>query len=86
MIDYGKKDVEDTRALWYDIKDHVKPKLNMATFLQKRVCISCGSKDVIRNGTRVLGKTRYQKFHCNGHGGYAGRAPISKTGVIGTMG
>jgi DNA polymerase elongation subunit (family B) len=86
MIKYGKKDVEDTRAVFKAIKPYIKPKLNMATFNQDFCCTNCGSINLKKNGTRVAGKTRYQYFYCNEHGGYAGKAPINKRGLIGSMG
>lgn len=89
MCNYCAKDVEDTRAVYDSIKDYIKPKFNMATYLQDDVCTNCGSSNIIKNGTRTLGKTRYQRYHCNAHGGYAGRRPVSLTtgleskGIIG---
>ena len=79
MVTYCKKDVEDTRAVYDSIKDYIKPKFNMATFLRDDVCTNCGSHDIVKNGTRNLGKTRYQRYHCNAHGGYAGKRSISST-------
>lgn len=80
MIKYGKKDVEDTRGLWNKLKDHFEPKFNHATF--SRVsdeirCKQCGSENVVKNGTRVAGKTRHQRYHCNDCGRFAGLAAIS---------
>jgi len=86
MIKYGKKDVLDTRAVFKKIKPYIKPKFNMATFNQDFCCTNCGSKNIVKNGTRISGKTRYQTFICQDHGGYAGKAPISKYGKIGSMG
>lgn len=87
MCHYGAKDTEDTRVLWNYLKNHFDPKFNMAKFNdEKHACKNCGSKMIKKNGTRVAGKTKYQDFYCNEHGGYAGRAPISKKGVIGQIG
>ena len=86
MIKYNLKDVEDTRALWYRLLPHIIPKFNQATFYQDIRCRTCGSKKIKMNGTRVRGKTRYQTFFCNEHGGYAGEAPINKKGDIGKIG
>jgi len=86
MIKYNLKDVEDTRAVWNKILPHITPRFNMATFYDDLRCKSCGSKKIHRNGTRVRGKTRYQSFYCNVHGGYAGCAPINKKGNIGKIG
>lgn len=87
MCTYGAKDTEDTRVIWHYLKEHFEPRMNMATWKgEKHVCKACGSADIKKNGTRAAGKTMYQQFHCNDHGGYAGRAPISKHGVVGKIG
>lgn len=85
MIKYGKKDVEDTRAVWLKVVKHCKPKFNMATFLQEHVCVGCGSKNIVKNGTRIKGKTVYQTWFCKGHGGYGGRSVINKKGSVGSL-
>lgn len=77
MVRYGKKDIADTRALWEYLEGHFETRFNHATFLMDKVCVTCGSCNIIKNGTRISGKTRYQLYFCNEHGGYAGRAPIS---------
>lgn len=87
MIRYGKKDVIDTRKVFHKIRPYIKPKFNMATFLQDHVCVHCGSKDIHKNGTRIAGKTTYQRYHCKTHGGYAGKSPLSpSTGKVGRIG
>lgn len=87
MCIYGAKDTEDTRTLWNYLSQHFDAKFNMAVFKgEAHACKTCGSDKIHKNGTRVSGKTKYQAFHCGEHGGYAGRAPISKSGIIGTIG
>ena len=87
MIKYCKKDVDDTKKLWDFALAHMKPKFNMATFKQELCCKICGSRSIRKNGTRPSGKTMYQTFFCNSHGGYAGRAPINlKNGTFGKIG
>lgn len=87
MCYYGGKDVEDTRDLWYYLEQHFTPKFNMSTYVGvDKACTKCGSLNIRKNGTRISGKTTYQEFFCNGHGGYAGRSPISKAGKIGKIG
>lgn len=90
MLKYGKKDVEDTRALWNKLSEHFEPKFNMATFTNEAlICkyADCGSANIICNGTRVSAKTRYQCYNCSDCGRYAGRVPLSnvqnKPGRIG---
>ena len=83
MVKYGKKDVEDTREIWNRCKDHFEVKYNAG--LGTTACKHCGSTDIAKNGTRQSGKTKYQRYQCNAHGGYAGRAPINKKGVPGSV-
>ena len=78
MLSYGKKDIEDTRKLWEYCERHFRLKHNIAAILGEQGCTTCGSKNISKNGTRVLGTTKYQRFFCNDHGGYAGKSPISK--------
>jgi hypothetical protein len=90
MVKYGKKDVEDTRALWNKLSEHFDPKFNMATFKgHNLICkhADCGSPNIICNGTKVSSKIRYQTYQCRDCGRYAGRAPISQiTSSIGRIG
>ena len=41
MLEYGKKDVEDTRAIWEYCSKHFEPKFNMATKLHELACKNC---------------------------------------------
>lgn len=77
MLTYCKHDVDDTAALWKLASKHFTPKFNMATFNRDTCCRFCGSTNIIKYGTRVRGKTTYQRFYCNDHGGSAGEAPIN---------
>jgi len=64
MVNYGKKDVEDTRAIWDDMEAHFTPKYNAATAIGF-ACKRCGSKDIKKNGKgRPKGKTLTQNFMC----------------------
>lgn len=87
MCTYGAKDTEDTRTLWNYLSQHFDARFNTAIHVGKaHACKTCGSENISKNGTRIAGKTKYQSFYCNDHGGYAGRSPISKTGIIGQVG
>lgn len=80
MLKYGKKDVEDTRTLWMKLEQHFETSINLATFNElKLACKHCASQDVKRNGTRCLRGMRYQEYHCNACGRYAGRTAITTT-------
>lgn len=77
MVSYGKKDVEDTRALWTKLEKHLTPKWSMKAIKNdKEVCDHCGSKNLRKNGVRNLGKTMYQNWFCNEHGGHAGKTKL----------
>ena len=79
---YNKKDVDDTYSLLESVWAYVRPKHSAQPdkFIMDGTpcCVSCGSQDVFKNGTRRLGASIYQKWHCNGHGGYAGRSLIKR--------
>jgi len=87
MCKYGAKDTEDTRQLWYYLEQHFEPKFNQALFKGHDIgCKSCGHDIVSKNGTRIIGKTKYQYFICNACGYTGTRSPISKNGKIGRSG
>lgn len=87
MLDYCCKDVEDTRALWNDVKAHITPKFNHSAYQQGVVCINCGSENIRRNGKRLVGTVWKQGYYCNDHGGFAGYRTISARtdGEVGGM-
>ena len=80
MVKYGKKDVEDTRAVWNKLVEHFEPKFNYATFYDRMMaCKHCGSYSTCINKTkRIGGNIRYQEYKCNKCGRYAGRKAYSK--------
>lgn len=86
MCRYGIKDVEDTRKLWNRVSAYITPKFNAATFYDEVRCVNCGSKEIRKNGTIVRGRSKYQKFYCRDHKGYAGIRVISKSGKLGKIG
>lgn len=77
MVEYGKKDIEDTRAIWNHCVKHFKPRYNHATHSEDHVCTNCGSNNIRKNGTRVAGKGKKQSWYCNDHGGFAGYTIIN---------
>lgn len=87
MVTYGKKDVEDTRAIWEYAEKHFEPRYNAATrFSPELRCKHCGSRNIHKNGRRVLGKSEYQTFFCRDHGGYAGKVLIKDENWLGKIG
>lgn len=90
MIEYGKKDTEDTRAIWYRLSQHFDPKFNMSTFvadgLPRCKWAECGSTEIRKNGTRISGGVKYQTYLCTQCCRYAGKTSInSKTGKEGKI-
>lgn len=84
MIKYGKKDVEDTRALWFKLSEHFDSKWNQAAFQGDTLSckhMNCGSLNLIKRGTYLQGVTRYQEWQCRDCNRYAGRT-IKETGKI----
>lgn len=87
MLTYGKKDTSDTAAIWNKCIKHFDPKHSQSIMLDHLACKTCGSSNIIKNGIRYSGKTKYQTFFCNDHNGYAGRAPIrEKSKTVGKIG
>lgn len=79
MMFYGTKDVVDTRSIWVFAEAYIEPKFNMSSFLNKDLAcknIGCGSDNLIKNGTGVVGKVKYQYFFCNDCKRGAGKAPL----------
>ena len=87
MVTYGKKDVEDTRAIWLKCEKHFTPKFNAnaVSLNPGMACRNCGSMDLKLNGVRYQGASKYQQFFCHTHHGYAGRATINKKGALGDI-
>lgn len=79
MYHYNKKDVLDTENVLTRVLPYVKLRFNVATHKDELVCILCGSKYIVPSKIIYVGKTKYQQFDCNGHGGYAGRATFTWT-------
>ena len=86
MKKYGLKDAKDTMKIWKKIRHHVVPKYNAATTHTDIVCSNCGSKNIIKNGTRAVKKSVCQFYYCKDHGGYAGKTVINKAGKEGRIG
>lgn len=76
MLSYCAKDVRDTRSIWNYCKHHFEPKFNVSTFLDEPACKHCHGTDVVKNGTRLAGLTRWQEYFCRRCGMYAGRTPM----------
>ncbi len=77
MLNYGIKDIEDTRALWNKMEAHIEPKYNAATVKYLLQCRVCGSGNIVKNGSRAKGTKKYQRFECKDHHGYAGQSLIT---------
>lgn len=76
MVEYGKKDVADLRAIWKFAEAHIEPKYNKVPNTKKLVCDTCGSNRIHKRGTRVSEGSIIQRWYCLNHGGYAGRTVI----------
>lgn len=85
MVKYGKKDAEDTVKLINKVRPYVSFKYNHAAHHGDHRCVTCGSKKIVRYGTRLVGTTRKQRWQCNEHGGFAGYTTILKDGKDGKI-
>lgn len=65
MIKYCEKDVEDTRALWEKVEDHIIPKYNIAAMYGLHSgCVDCGGYNLVKNGYAPSRNGLVQKFIC----------------------
>lgn len=85
MLFYNKKDVDDTEAVLERVLPYITLKGNMSKLSKDFLicCKVCGSSNLQKNGTRVSMGIKYQRFHCNNHGAYAGQCRINKSGKLG---
>lgn len=77
MVKYGKKDADDTMELIEKVRPYVTFKYNFAAHHGDLRCTSCGSEDIIKNGTRLVGSLRKQRWACNNCGGHAGYTSLT---------
>ncbi len=85
MVDYGKKDADDTAELILKVWPYVSPKFNHSVHQGKLCCITCGHKRIVEDKIRVDGGRKTQTFWCPSHKGYAGRAYIKVNGDLGQI-
>lgn len=89
MLRYNRKDVKDTRDIWYYCEKHFDTKFNYGKFInaqndkdqiEKLLCKHCGHGNLVKNGIKYRNTTIYQRFYCRYHHGEAGYALITKSG------
>lgn len=81
MKHYCNKDVEDTRALWRRLEEHITPVYNIAGMRgETKGCVDCGSTNIIKNGTTATNKVLKQKFFCKDCGSRRTKANIGVKG------
>jgi hypothetical protein len=85
MVKYGKKDADDTAELIMEVQPYITPKFNHAAYHGDHRCTNCGSQNIHRNGIRLVGQTKKQRWHCKDHGGFAGYTTILKSGKDGKI-
>jgi len=89
MIKYGKKDVIDTRTLWFKLSEHFDSKWNQAKFQEDSIAckhMDCGSLNLAPRGSeRYTSTTKYQEWRCLDCNRYAGRSTISNTDKLGVI-
>ena len=81
MVKYGKKDADDTAELIKQVQPYIIPKFNHAAYHGDHRCTNCGSQNIYRNGTQLIGNTLKQRWACKDHGGHAGYTTIKKNGT-----
>ncbi len=74
MIKYGKKDVEDTRAIWMFAEKYISPKHHKVPTSKNLVCASCNSNRVHKRGVyEAADGSLVQRWYCLNHHGYTQR-------------
>lgn len=75
---YNRKDVADTRTLWYDAAKYLTPKHNQALMLGRpNACQQCGATHIQSRGYQYSKTAKYQIFVCMKCGGRAGRIELN---------
>lgn len=85
MLRYCVRDVKLTDELLKRLDEYIISDLNSNDFSRDGlVCrlITCGSSDIIKNGTRIVKRRLMQRYHCNTHNGYAGLGAVNKDGNV----
>jgi len=85
MVEYGKKDADDTAELINKVRPYVTPVFNHAAFHGDRRCVNCGSLNIREDREALHGQSRVVIYKCLDHGGSGGRATILKNGQLGKM-
>lgn len=78
MCTYCGKDVLKTKKHWKRVFANITPKLNMQAFTGDVGCKLCGSTNIVKDGSSISGKVKYQKFACRANPtdhSYAGKRP-----------
>lgn len=88
MLEYGKKDIEDTRAIWNHCEKHfLKSATDFHTSPSEPICTRCGCPRLNKLDTRQSGTTTWVRYRCGNTKcrAYVGRAPIKKNGEVGKI-
>lgn len=72
MIEYGKKDVEDTRAIWERVVNHIEPKFSAKPKDPKldMECPKCNSKRLQSRGVMATIQGSKQRYQCQDCGSW----------------
>jgi hypothetical protein len=72
MRKYNPQDVVSTEKVYMKLRPWIEQHPNLGTYSASDAltCPTCDSKDVVKNGTRVLQQGSYQRYHCNNCGAW----------------
>lgn len=75
MIEYNIGDVLDTEAILVKVLPYITLRNSAANLGAKKDtgCVTCGSKQIIKQKTIRKGCETYVQWHCTAHNGYAGK-------------
>lgn len=82
MCKYCGLDIKKTKAHWKRVLSNIQPKFNYNAVSDVPCCKACGSDAIQKNGTRVSGKTLYEKYVCTACLSYAGKRPKGTKGKL----
>lgn len=72
MARYNIQDVMLLEAVYHKLKAFDPPKINVGKHKGlDHACPTCGSEDLMKNGFRVNGSGKYQRYHCRSCGAWS---------------
>jgi len=73
MAKYNKVDVKELKSIYHKLRPYITnhPNYNLYTKGETPVCPKCGSKHLVKEGTKKTQTRTYQQYSCKGCGGWS---------------